>query len=94
MNLEEQFDLWESELSFRERAELALDFIDSQASAFGTVISVDLKADTALIHYDLQTEFMNYLRNIHEETELEREEEEIWTNYEFLRIDTEDEYEY
>lgn len=81
MNLDEQFDLWESELSFRERAEMALDFIESQHTAFGTLIKCDLEADTALIHYDLQTEFREYLRTVHEETENEREDDELWVNH-------------
>lgn len=83
MNRDEQFDLWESELSFRERAEMALDFIESQHTAFGTIIRADhgFKADTALIHYDLQTEFREYLRTIHEETENEREDDGLWVNH-------------
>lgn len=84
MNLEEQFDLWESELSFRERAELALDFIESVTQAYGVTIDMghgrEVK-DTALIHYDLQTEFRQYMRAVYEESESEREDDdELWMN--------------
>lgn len=83
MNIEEQFDLWESELSFRERSEMALDFIESQTTAYGIIIKEAQTegADTALIYYDLQTEFREYLRNIFEESEMEREDDEPWVNY-------------
>lgn len=81
MDRDEQFDLWESELGFRERAEMALDFIESQHTAYGTIIKFDLTGDTALIHYDLQTEFREYLRTVHEETENEREDDELWVNH-------------
>lgn len=91
MNIEEQFDMWESELSFRERAEMALDFIETHHTAYGTIIASNLYEDTAIIHYDLQTEFMKYLRNIYEEQETDREEymDEPWVNHDY---NVEDDY--
>lgn len=85
MDRDEQFDLWESELSFRERAEMALDFIESHSTAFGTIISVDFKSDTASIYYDLQAAFTEYLRNLYEELESAYEDsydqDELWVNH-------------
>lgn len=85
MNREELFELWESELTGRELGELALDFIESQTTAYGTTIKVDKDLSTATIHYDLQTEFREYLRGVYEESEEDREDTyeqgELWANH-------------
>lgn len=85
MNIEEQFDLWESELTFRERAEFAMEFIEQTQQAYGTTIRTDKEADCSLIWFDLQTEFRNWLYEFYvnmedREDEAPDEDDSFWSN--------------